>query len=174
MANEPTDHLDESPSETVRRHAATFRSVRERLAAREAAVVAARVELEARAPGEGAWAAALAARVSDGDGLRVLGAGSAARVAKEAATNGWRVIVRVGQARRERDDAWIDSAVVVAYRGEGPGAEWVLGHWRADPVVAPYRRKWKFLGATAWDRGAGLRSVGAKELVAQLTAGIGS
>lgn len=168
-----TDHLDSSPSETVRRHAATFRSVRLRLAARES-----RAELEARGEDSGVGAAgAPVARAgfvdgtaSDvgGDGLRVLGASTAARVAEVAATNGWRVVGRFASHRRESDGRPVDVVVVMAVRvgPDGRVDRWAMGQWRTDPVAPPMKRKWKFLGATAREPDTGMRPVGARDLAA--------
>lgn len=176
LPDEPVDHLDSSPSETVRRHAATFRSVRLRLAARES-----RAELEGESvEGESVGAVGGGADGEDpghrvepwvvgGDGLRVLGARAAASAVEGAASAGWTAGALAARGRRGGDGPWVDSAVVRAWRRDEFGVAWVAAHWRADPVRVPYRRTWKFVSAIVRVPRNGTRTVGARELTAKIS-----
>lgn len=179
------DHLDDSPSETVRRHAATFRSVRERLAAREAVGEGSGVG----AVGEGAVGSGLsdedaggadpdagegiAPHAVGGDGLRMLRARAAGVVHDKAVASGWRVAARHARGRRRGEGPWMDSVVVQAARGvpggdaEGREPEWVCGYWTENPATG----KWAFSGGVAWEPGTGTRQIGARELAALVEGG---
>lgn len=160
----PQDHLDVSESECVRRHAATFRSVRERLLSeREAADELTRAWSDAGGDGlagdERERVRPHAVAVT-GNALPSV----AGRFAGKARGAGWAVTAIAARGRRGGDGPWVDSVQVRAAR-EG---ERVVGYWRTEPVVFPFKVRWKFIAGLAWSERRGTRSVGARELVALL------
>lgn len=167
FTDSPVDHLDVSPSEAVRRHAATFRKVRLALQAREdsrAAVLAGEgavdpeEAIERRVP-----------RAVTGNGLAAVGARAAATFRASAAARGWAVRSSYARGRRGGDGPWVDSAAVQARRG----GEWACGYWRAEPITVPFKVKWKFVSGLAWDPTRGTRAVGARELTAIVSTSTG-
>jgi hypothetical protein len=146
----PIDHLDESPSEAVRRHAATFRKVRQ---ARADAAQARRDE-----PSDGsAWPEPeVPAREALSDEIPR----AALRFAAKAEEAGWavRVIYSRGASPQGRD--WtpgpVVDAVVVRCHRQG---EALRGYWSDGKFVAGYRGTHRL----------GLERLGARELTAALT-----
>lgn len=149
----PIDHLDRSPSETVRRHAATFRSVR---LAREAAVAergTGRDELSDEHRIE------VPAREACSDEMPP----PARKLTQAARERGWRVEARYARGR-------VDSVVVRALRA-GPsdevsdehGSVALIAAWKAQAPRPPMKWRWAWwFGVTGCTR-CGLRSIGARE-----------
>lgn len=149
----PMDHLDRSPSETVRRHAATFRQVR---LAREAAVAergAGRDELSDEHRIE------VVAREARSDEMPP----PARKLAQTARERGWRVEARYARGR-------VDSVVVRALRAgssdefsDEHGSVALIAAWKAQAPRPPMKWRWAWwFGVTGCMR-CGLRSIGARE-----------
>jgi hypothetical protein len=139
------DHLDASPSETVRRHAATFRQVRR---ARQAATEASdNASDESRA-----WPAPeVVAREANAEEVPA----SAKRLAKRAEEVGWTVGVVYSRGTTPQGAKWEPGPVVdtVAVRAR-----------RGDRAVVALWRDGKFAGGLVGSRSDGLRQVGSREL----------
>ena len=140
----PIDHLDTSPSETVRRHAATFRKVRQ---ARLDAVS----EQQASTPAKPE--PVVAARDASCDEVPK----PAKKLSDVALANGW--AVRVVYARSA---SYVESVTVRCRRGEA----WAIGCWRCPMPSPPMKLRWSW----AWGVvGNSPRVVGARELTAWLS-----
>jgi hypothetical protein len=164
----PQDHLDVSESVAVRRHAATFRSVRMRLlgeAEDARALAAGGGAVDPEEATERVWPHAVT-----GDGLRDVGARTAAKVWDAARAAQWRVQASHARGRRQGSGPWVETAVVRVARAVGdrdPG-EWACGVWHAHPETG----KWSFREAVVWDPAAGTRRIGARELVSKISSPI--
>jgi hypothetical protein len=149
--NAPIDHLDASESETVRRHAATFRAVRAaRLAASEEPSDE-RVHRSPRVPG----------REASSDEVPR----PAATVAKLARAHGWAVRVTYAEGPSNESDRSVSS---VAVRCELFSD---TGHARFRYASAMWRcpgEKWVLAWCLTADRSDGLRKVTSRELKAYL------
>jgi hypothetical protein len=181
----PQDHLDVSESVAVRRHAATFRSVRMRLlgeAEDARALAAGGGAVDPEEATERVWPHAVT-----GDGLRDVGARTAAKVWDAARAAQWRVQASHARGRRQGSGPWVETAVVRVARAVGdrdPGAhglagsatssatpslsEWACGVWHAHPETG----KWSFREAVVWDPAEGTRRIGARELNVKLSSPI--
>lgn len=150
------DHLDVSDSETVRRHAATFRRAR---LARIAAV-----EAEHDKPSEEPAPEVPGREASSDEVPR-----GAASIAKHARAHGWQVreVYSRGPARlgeEPSDEAGVEAVTVRCWRlGEEPSdAGWAFAYYRRPGDA------WKLEGCLIAEPSDGLRRVGARELKAFL------
>jgi hypothetical protein len=155
----------------VRRHAATFRSVRMRLlgeAEDARALAAGGGAVDPEEATERVWPHAVT-----GDGLRDVGARTAAKVWDAARAAQWRVQASYARGRRQGSGPWVETAVVRVARavGDRPDPQAATssatpslsgrGVWHAHPETG----KWSFREAVVWDPAEGTRRIGARELV---------
>lgn len=158
----PIDHLDASDSAAVRRHAATFRKVREARRAQAATDDAAR---------------SAGVEPSDGREPRVSGREAssdevprpAASVAALARSNGWAVRETYAEGPPSDDGAVVASVVVRCDRISDGARQWACACWRASTPSPPMKWAWSLAWCLLADASDGLRKVGSRELRAWLS-----
>lgn len=144
MSAAPIDHLDTSPSEAVRRHAATFRQAR--LARRDELSD----QVEHRPP-----------RVPAREAISDEVPRPAATVAKLAREHGWAVRLTYAEGPLSDEDA-STSSVVLRARSSDARCAWAM--WRSSAPRCPMKRKWTLAWCLLADGSDGLRKVGAADL----------